>query len=119
MDNLPEITNDFFHAYYSSQEHLSTFDSPTIFAALTNNDIPHYGDMQHDEDHLHFEADMRRKVANLLSTNTVEIIDRSSMPPNNKHLQAIWSFWRKCLPDWTIQKYKARLCPMVVCRKRV
>jgi hypothetical protein len=33
------------------------------------------------------------------------------MPPNTKPVPAIWSFRRKHAPDWTITKWKARLCP--------
>jgi hypothetical protein len=42
----------------------------------------------------------------LLTTNTVKIVKHSAVPPR----QVIWSFWRKRLPDWTIQKYKAHCC---------
>ncbi len=54
---------------------------------------------------------MRREISDFLATDTIEIVPRSSLPLDNKPLQAIWSFRRKRLPDWSIQKYKARLCP--------
>jgi len=67
--------------------------------------------LQSDPDRLHFETDMRREVSDLLSTGTVEIVARTSAPSENKPLQPIWSFHRKRAPDWTILKYKSRLCP--------
>jgi hypothetical protein len=64
-----------------------------------------------DTDKEHFKQDMRREITDLLASNTLEVIPCSSIPPDNKPLQAIWSFRRKRRPDWTIMKYKARLCP--------
>jgi len=33
------------------------------------------------------------------------------MPKDSKAVPAIWSFRRKRAPDWSIIKWKARLCP--------
>jgi hypothetical protein len=39
----------------------------------------------------------------------LQVIPRSFLPEGVKLLPAIWAFKRKRLPDWSIQKYKARL----------
>jgi hypothetical protein len=67
--------------------------------------------MQTDPDRTFFETDMHREIADLFASDTLEVVPRSSIPSDNKPLQAIWSFRRKRRPDWTISKYKARLCP--------
>lgn len=54
---------------------------------------------------------MVSEVSDLLTTGSVEIVPRSIIPSDNKPLQPIWSFQRKRDPDWSILKYKARLCP--------
>jgi hypothetical protein len=74
-------------------------------------DTLHYGEMQRDPDRLHFETDMRREVSDLLTTDTVEVVHRSTVPTDNPPLPIIWSFRRKRHPDWTISKYRSRACP--------
>jgi hypothetical protein len=55
---------------------------------------------------------MEKEVKGLQDNNTFNIEERSSVPPHMKVIQAIWSFRRKRLPgDWSIQKWKSRLCP--------
>jgi hypothetical protein len=79
-------------------------------AASTNPDVLHYGAMLKDPDHPHFENDMKREIKDLLATGTVELILRSTLSADTI-LPAIWSFRRKRAPDWTVIKYKARVCP--------
>jgi len=79
-------------------------------AASTNPDVLHYGAMLKDTDHPHFENDMKREIKDLLATGTVELILRSTLSADTI-LPAIWSFRRKRAPDWTVIKYKARVCP--------
>jgi hypothetical protein len=67
--------------------------------------------MQRDPDREQFEQDMRREISHLFTSDTVKIVSRSTIPPDNKPLQAIWSFRHKRRPDWSIAKYKARICP--------
>jgi hypothetical protein len=54
---------------------------------------------------------MQREVADLLATKSVTNVRRDSMPSDSKAVPAIWSFRCKRAPDWTITKWKARLCP--------
>jgi hypothetical protein len=64
-----------------------------------------------DKDRLLFEEDMRREISDLLRTQTVELICKSSLSSAITVLPCIWSFRRKRAPDWKVLKYKARLCP--------
>jgi hypothetical protein len=50
-------------------------------------------------------------MSDLLTNGTVEITPRTSVPPENKPFQPIWSLRRKCAPDWTILKHRSRICP--------
>jgi hypothetical protein len=79
--------------------------------AAANDDSLHYGQMRKAPDRENFEQDMQREVADLLASKSVTIVRRDSMPSDSKAVPAIWSFRRKRAPDWTITKWKARLCP--------
>jgi hypothetical protein len=80
-------------------------------AAPSNPDILHYGSMLCDPDRSSFELDMQREMSDLLRTNTVELSHRNAVPSGMKILSSIWSFCCKRAPDWSILKYKSRLCP--------
>lgn len=80
-------------------------------ATKSNSDVLHYGAMIRDPDRSFFETDMQREVSDLFRTNTVELVPRASVPLGLKILSAIWSFRRKRAPDWSILKYKSRICP--------
>jgi hypothetical protein len=67
--------------------------------------------MHADLDCLLFEHDVRHEVSDLLVTDTIKIVPCHLISPDNKPLQAIWTFHRKQAPDWTILKHKAILCP--------
>ncbi len=98
-------------AIYSDTDGTTNLPYQPFAFATADNDSLHYGQMRKDIDRSKFEEDMQREVADLLSSNSVKIIKRSSMPPNTKPVPAIWSFRHKHAPDWTITKWKARLCP--------
>jgi hypothetical protein len=80
-------------------------------AIPSNSDVLHDGAMLHDTDKALFEDDMHHEIADLLWTDTVEVVPCSTIPSTNKVLPAIWSFHHKRAPDWSIIKHKARLCP--------
>lgn len=63
-----------------------------------------------DPDRPHFENDMKREIKDLVATGAVELILQSTLSADTI-LPAIWSFRRKRAPDWTVIKYKARVCP--------
>jgi hypothetical protein len=67
--------------------------------------------MQQDVDQSFFKEDMRHEISDFVDTSTVEVVPRSTVPPNNPPLQAICSFHHKRAPDWCIQKYRSRVCP--------
>ena len=83
---------------------------PFAFEAI-NGDILHYVQMLKDRDHDKFEEGMKKEMQGLAEAETYKVIPAASLPPNTKPIQAIWSFQCKCLPDWTISKWKACLCP--------
>jgi hypothetical protein len=64
-----------------------------------------------DPDQASFELDLQREMNDLLCTNTAELAPRSAVLSTLKVLQAIWSFCRKRAPNWSILKFKSRLCP--------
>jgi hypothetical protein len=53
---------------------------------------------------------MLKEIDDHKSRHHWEIVHRSTIPPGHKTIQAIWSFKRKCFPDGTLNKHKARLC---------
>jgi hypothetical protein len=85
-------------------EHLS-------YAAKSNPDVLHYGSMIKDSNRSLFEQDMDREVSDLLQSKTVAIVDKSPIFSDLTILPAVWSFHCKRVPDWTVIKHKARLCP--------
>lgn len=89
----------------------SSFLHNVSYAAKSNPDVLHFGQMQKDPDRSSFEKDMRRELSDLVASDTVEITPRSSFPFGTRVLQAIWSFRQKRAPDWSILKHKARICP--------
>ena len=46
-----------------------------------------------------------------MGADTFDIVLHSSMPKLERALHAIWAFRQKRLSDWSISKWKARLCP--------
>ena len=56
---------------------------PYAFAAA-GKDTLHYGQLRKDPDCDKFEVDMQREVKDLLDTNSVKIIERSSMPKSSQ-----------------------------------
>jgi hypothetical protein len=54
---------------------------------------------------------MRREITDLENSKSFVVIPRDALPANVKPVPSIWSFRRKRAPDWTILKWKARLCP--------
>jgi hypothetical protein len=54
--------------------------SPQIDSSSSVKDTLHYGEMIRDNDRTFFEQDMRREVQDLLSTGTVTVVPRSSVP---------------------------------------
>ena len=79
--------------------------------AAASDDTLHYGQMRRDPDRSLFEMDMQREVNDLVASGSVSIVRRETLPAQTKVIAAIWSFRRKRAPDWTVTKWKARLCP--------
>jgi hypothetical protein len=112
-----EFTLQGLSALLAEQNAISSNDDGTsnefqhyAFAAA-GDDTLHYGQMRKDADRSFFEVDMQREVNDLVASKSVTIVRRDSLPTGVKPVPAIWSFRRKRAPDWTITKWKARLCP--------
>jgi hypothetical protein len=117
QDN-PTTPFDLFEAFIAVQDSYPMHSETNLpfleyisCAACTNPDVLHYGSMLKDPDRSSFETDMIREVNDLITTDTVEITPKTSVPSTLKILPSIWSFRCKRAPDWTIIKHKACLCP--------
>jgi hypothetical protein len=109
FDNFSALLAE--HAFINGNTD-GTSNSINHFAfAAANDDTLHYGQMRKAPVRAQFELDMQREVANLLTSKSVTIVCHDSMPSDSKAVPAIWSFHRKRAPDWTITKWKARICP--------
>jgi hypothetical protein len=117
FDHQHDFNDDTITAYLSSNELFSS--EPNIFSHQIQNlaytayikDTLHFGEMQKDSDRIHFETDMQREMSDLLQTDTVEVVPRSSLSSDDISLQPIWSFRRKRAPDWTVLKHRSCICP--------
>jgi hypothetical protein len=98
------------NSIYSNTDGTDNMSQPFAFAAV-NDDTLHYGQMRNAPDRDKFELDMQREVQDLISSNSITVVLRKNMPKDSKAVPAIWSFRRKRAPDWSIIKWKARLCP--------
>jgi hypothetical protein len=79
------------------------------FVAAGDNTL-HYGQMRKDPDRSFFKVNMQCEVNDLVVSGSVEIVHKENLPVQTKVIAAIWSFRRKRAPDWTITKWKARIC---------
>jgi hypothetical protein len=67
--------------------------------------------MRKDPDRSLFEADMQREVNDLVASESVKIVCSENLVVQTKVMASVWRFCHKRAPDWTIIKWKARLCP--------
>jgi exo-beta-1,3-glucanase (GH17 family) len=95
----PSIDQHQYSTFIAMQDNYPIYSGTNISAlkhlacaASTNPDVLHYSDMIEDPDHPYFEQDMVCEVGDLLQSQTVECVTKSSAPPNLKILPAIWSF---------------------------
>jgi hypothetical protein len=117
-----EPTNKLDHYVNTLQRHKENFD-PGINDIFLNNLDPTFYAMQMQNPDVLTHAQMRRKVdANkfieaqrpeidgLMDIITFEFIPEINLPPRTRYLDLIWTYRRKCCPDGSLNKYKARLC---------
>jgi len=103
-------TQDQLAAMLSNIKQQHTLEDGTcnyLYPWALQNDVLHYGEMLQADDRPDFVDAMKKEVDGLW--HMLQVVPRSSMPEGVKPLPAVWAFKRKRLPDWTIQKYKARL----------
>jgi hypothetical protein len=58
-------------------------------------------------DSAQFIEAMSKEIDDHQSCHHWEIVQRTTIPPGNKMIQAIWSFKRKRFPDGSLNKHKA------------
>jgi len=63
----------------SSHQHVINLHSSCLNPSMLKY-VLHHGELQNDPDHNLFEQDMKREISYLFSTNTVEIVSKSSVP---------------------------------------
>jgi hypothetical protein len=80
------------------------------FAAAGDGSL-HYGQMRKNPDSSLFDADMQRKVNDLVASECVKIVRRENLDAHTKVLASVWTFRCKRAPDRDITKWKARLSP--------
>jgi hypothetical protein len=105
---------DYFQAMVSSLERLqlhedgtSNFTYSCAFATNLDNDTLNYGKMLAAADRPKFAEAMQKEINGV--QDILEVVKHQDIPEGIKPLPAIWAFKRKCLPDWTILKWKARI----------
>jgi hypothetical protein len=83
------------------------FTYSTASPSPTDKDTLHYGDMLKSEDREKFVEAMQKEMSGIWEI--MEVVPWTTIPKETKRLPAIWAFQRKRNPDWSINKWKARL----------
>ena len=117
LEHSPDFSFNYLTVLLASHDSMNDLgdgtpnESQHFAFAASNEDTLHYGAMKQDDDRLLFEKDMRREISDLEDSKSFTVIPRDELPENVKPVPSIWSFRRKRAPDWSILKWKARLCP--------
>jgi hypothetical protein len=82
----------------------------TVDLDMSNNKVFTYTKALQQPDAAQFVDAMKKEIDDHKSCNHWEVVPRSTLPVGTKTIQAIWSFKRKCFPDGSLNKHKARLC---------
>jgi hypothetical protein len=80
----------------------------TVALDMSNNKVFTYTKVPQQPDADKFVEAMGKEVNNHESHDHWEIVRLSTIPAGLKTIQAIWSFKRKCYPDRTLNRHKAR-----------
>ena len=89
---------------------LNEFHRMVLASGKSNNENYTFCKMLHQDDVADFVKAMMKEVGDHKACWHWETIKCSRMPPGTKTIQVIWSLKRKCFPDGTLNKHKARLC---------
>lgn len=117
INRLPEesIVKDQYHAMVVHIKNVHRLDVgsincqyPCAFStSLENKDTLNYGEMLQATNRPKFGTSMQSEVDGFC--NILRVVLCSSPPEGVQWLPEVWSFKRKCLPDWLIIKWKAYL----------
>jgi hypothetical protein len=111
-----EPNNELDHYVNTLQRHNEDFDpgindmflnnlDPTFYAMqLQNPDVLTHTQMKRQVNTNKFIEAQRPDIEGLMDINTFEFL-----PPKTRYLDLIWTYRRKCRPDGSLKKYKARL----------
>jgi hypothetical protein len=80
---------------------------PCAFTSTVEQDTLHYGEMLTAPDRPQFAAAMQKEIKGL--HHILEVVPRAAVLTGLKPLPAVWAFKRKCRPDFSILKWKARI----------
>jgi hypothetical protein len=117
-----EPHNKLDHFVNTLQQHNEDFDpvindmflnniDPTFYAMqMQNPDVLTHAQMKCQVDANKFIDAQRPEISGLVDINTFEFIPKTSLPPNTRYLDLIWTYRRKRRPDGSLKKYKASLC---------
>jgi hypothetical protein len=94
-------------ATHTLDDGTSNFTYPSASPSTSDKDTLHYGKMLQSEDRDKFVEAMQKEITGI--HGIFEVVPRSAIPQNTKPLPAIWAFRRKRNPDWSINKWKARI----------
>jgi hypothetical protein len=96
--------------YDGTLNSICSYAFSTVTLNMSNDKVFTYTKAMQQPDAPQFIKAMFKEICDHESRDHREIVKRSTIPPGNKTIQAIWSFKRKRYPDGTLNKHKAWLC---------
>jgi hypothetical protein len=115
-DNTIHDVPDFFSfnplSYIAPVEPPTSTTESTESPSMCNNkeDNLTQSQMLKDTDNKLFIKSQRAEIENLIKTDVMAPHPLADVPKHAKLISTIWSYRRKCLPDGTLIKHKARMC---------
>jgi hypothetical protein len=77
---------------------------------MQNPDVLTHAQMKRKVDANRFVDAQRPEVSGLMDINTFEFTLKTTLQPETRYIDLIWTYRRKRRPDRSLKKYKARLC---------
>jgi hypothetical protein len=110
MDRMVSRVHELNELYDGTMNTVVSFAFSTVALDMSNNEVFTYTKALQQPDFDKFVETMGKEVNDHESRDHWEIVRHSTIPTGVKTIQATWSFKRKCYPDGTLNKHKARLC---------
>jgi hypothetical protein len=96
--------------YNGTLNSICAYAFSTIALDMSNNKVFTYTKAMQQPDSAQFIKAMSKEIDDHQSRHHWEIVQRTTIPPGNKTIQAIWSFKHKRFPDGSLNKHKTQLC---------